>query len=288
MRIPDFTREPFIKTCKYSVVILVLFLFFAPHMFGQGNLLMYPKRLVFEGTQNRVQLLNLTNTGKDSATYRISYVEIKMTSDGQREYLSEPEEGQRFATPFLRVFPRTVTIAPNKSQQVKIQLIKASSLVPGEYRSHLYLRAVPKDEKLEKEKEIVSKNQGLSISLKPIFGYTIANIIKIGEPEIQVELSNLAIENSKKNTAELSFNINRTGNMSPYGDFRVWYISSKGEETIVATHKGISVYVPGPYRKLRIELKNPNGINFNEGELRIVYASSGTGKTIYTETNLKL
>lgn len=235
-----------------------------------------------------MQLLNLTNTGKDSATYRISYVEVKMTGDGQRAYLSEPEEGQRFATPYLRVFPRTVTIAPNKSQQVKIQLIKTSLLESGEYRSHLHLRAVPKDEKLEKEKEIASEDQGLSISLKPIFGYTIANIIKIGEPEIQVELSNLAIEVSEKNIAELRFNINRTGNMSPYGDFRVWHISPKGEETIVATLKGISVYVPGPYRKLRIELKNPKEINFNEGELRIVYASSGTGKTIYTETNFKL
>jgi hypothetical protein len=287
MRIPNFTREPLKKTCKYSVLILVLFLFYAPHTFGQGNLLIYPKRLVFEGTQKRVQLLNLTNTGKDSATYRISYVEIKMTDDGQREYLSEPEEGQRFATPFLRVFPRTVTLAPNKSQQVKIQLIKASSLEPGEYRSHLYLRAVPKDKKLEKKNETDNENTGLSISLTPVFGYTIANIIKIGEPNIQVELSNLAVADREKNFPELSFNINRKGNMSPYGDFSVWHISPKGVETIVGSIKGISVYVPGTYRKLRIKLNNPKEINFNEGELRIVYASSA-GKTIYTETSFKL
>jgi hypothetical protein len=287
MRILNITRDPLKKTCKYPVVILVLFLFFAPHMFGQGNLLLYPKRLVFEGTQNRVQLLNLTNTGKDSATYRISYVEVKMTGDGQREYLKEPEEGQRFATPFLRVFPRTVTIAPNRSQQIKIQLIKTSSLEPGEYRSHLYLRAVPKDKKREKKNETDTENTGLSISLTPVFGYTIANIIKIGEPDIQVELSDIAVEISKKNIPELSFNINRKGNMSPYGDFNVWHISPKGEETIVGSIKGISVYVPGTYRKLRIKLNNPKKINFYEGELRIVYASSA-GKTIYSETSFKL
>jgi hypothetical protein len=287
MKVLNLTRKPLKKTCTYPVLTLGLFLFFAPHMFGQGNLVIYPKRLVFEGTQNRVQLLNLTNTGKDSATYRISYVEIKMTGDGQREHLSEPEDGQRFATPFLRVFPRTVSLGPNKSQQIKIQLIKASSLEPGEYRSHLYLRAVPKEKKLKNKKDNDNENTGLSISLRPVFGYTITNIIKIGEPDIQVELSDIAVEISEKNIPELSFNINRKGNMSPYGDFSVWHISTKGEETIVGSIKGISVYVPGTYRKLRIKLNNSKGLNFKEGELRIVYASSA-GKTIYTETRFNL
>ncbi len=55
-----------------SVCILIVFTYILPFdAVGQGNLLVTPRRIVFEG-KNKSLDLNLANTGQDSATYAIS------------------------------------------------------------------------------------------------------------------------------------------------------------------------------------------------------------------------
>ncbi|MCK7542395.1 MAG: hypothetical protein MZV63_71745 [Marinilabiliales bacterium] len=68
--------------------------------------------------------LNLANIGDDTATYAISLIQIRMTEEGGFETITEPDEGQMFASPYMRYFPRTVTLGPNEAQTVKIQLVK--------------------------------------------------------------------------------------------------------------------------------------------------------------------
>src|SRR5688572_19794449 len=106
-----------------------------------------PKRVVFEGSQ-RTQVLNLANIGQDSATYAISLVQIRMKEDGSFEEITEPDPGQYFATRYLRYFPRTVRLAPNEAQTVRVQVNRSGEMVPGEYRSHLYFRAIPRPKPL--------------------------------------------------------------------------------------------------------------------------------------------
>jgi P pilus assembly chaperone PapD len=109
---------------------------------AQGNLLITPMRVVFEG-QKKIQELNLANTGNDTARYMISLIEIRMNSNGTFERISEPDSGQLFASKFLRFFPRSVILAPGEAQLIKVQLTKTGQLRDGEYRSHIYFRAVP-------------------------------------------------------------------------------------------------------------------------------------------------
>ena len=68
--------------------------------------------------------LNLANTGKDSATYAISLVQIRMNEDGGFENITEPDPGQNFADKNLRFFPRSVTLAPGEAQSIKVQTYK--------------------------------------------------------------------------------------------------------------------------------------------------------------------
>ncbi|MDQ6609880.1 MAG: hypothetical protein M3Y85_08675, partial [Bacteroidota bacterium] len=60
---------------------------------AQGNLLVTPKRVVFEGSK-RSEELNLANTGKDSATYDISFIQIRMKEDGSMENITTPDSTQ--------------------------------------------------------------------------------------------------------------------------------------------------------------------------------------------------
>ena len=133
------------RPVAFIVSLLALFccsLFSGAEAHAQGNLLITPRRAVFEGNQRTIDL-NLANTGADSATYAISIVQIRMTEEGSFETITEPDPGQRFADRYLRYFPRSVTLGPNEAQVVKVQLTGGSELEQGEYRSHFYFRAVP-------------------------------------------------------------------------------------------------------------------------------------------------
>lgn len=267
------------------LLTLLLFLPFAGSLMAQGDLMIFPKRITFDGLQNRTQNINLSNIGKDTATYKLSYSEIKMDQDGQFISIEVPESGQHFASPYLRFYPRMITLAPNESQTVKIQLIKTNELQQGEYRSHLYFRAVPKNKVLEKE-DPTPKSDGLSINLTPIYGLSIANIITIGESTTVVTLSNLAVQKSEEGVS-LLLDFNRNGNMSCYGDIQVNHISPEGITTSAATLKGFAVYTPGNLRRTKIKLYASPNTDYTKGQLQVMYSAQDKGVK-YAEATLRL
>jgi hypothetical protein len=267
------------------LLLLLLLSSYSYQIMAQGNLMIFPKRITFDGIQNKMQIINLSNVGKDTATYKISYNQIKMDEDGKFIPIEEPELNQRFASPYLRFYPRTITIAPNASQTVKIQLLKTNGLQLGEYRSHLYFRAVPKNKVLDKE-ESIDKQEGLSISITPVFGISIANIIIIGESAVTVAISNLEIQHSEKEII-LSLDFNRSGNNSCYGDIQINHISASGITSSAATLKGFAVYAPGNLRKTKIKLNATLNIDYTKGQLQVIYATQDKGIK-YAEASLRL
>ncbi len=271
---------------KFQILLSFTFIYFVVSpvstVEAQGDLMVMPKRLVFDGSQ-RSQEVNLANTGKDTAVYAISFINYKMTESGSFEQIETPEEGQRFATDFLRYFPRRVTLAPNEAQTVRVQLTRTGNLEEGEYRSHMYFRAVEKQTALgEGEKK---KSEGISIQIKTVFGISIPVIIRHGESNTIIALgeSKLKLQGDKP---ILSIGINRSGNMSVYGDLSVDHISPSGKSKQIGFVKGISVYTPNSERYFSMEL-NPEGIDLTTGKLKITYNSSATGE-LFSSTEIKL
>lgn len=251
--------------------LLLFSIFFTPSLLAQGDLLVTPRRVVFSGSQ-RVVELNLANTGQDTAQYNVSIIQYRMTEEGAFEEITEPDPGQFFADKNLRFFPRIVTLAPNEAQTVKMQVINQDRLAPGEYRSHVYFRAVPKETALGFE----NQNQdttSLSVRLIPIFGITIPVIIQVGESDTEVSLSNLSVEAVNDTTNRLHMTFNRTGNMSVYGDLKVIHIAPDGSETNVGTVNGIAVYTPNALRKFRFDLDRTKNVNYKSGKIRITYSA---------------
>ncbi len=56
---------------------------------AQGDLLISPIRIVFEGSK-RSQEINLANVGKDTASYTISMLDYRMKEDGGFEEITVP------------------------------------------------------------------------------------------------------------------------------------------------------------------------------------------------------
>jgi P pilus assembly chaperone PapD len=254
---------------------------------AQGNLLITPRRVVFDGAR-RVMELNLANTGQDTAKYNVSMIQYRMKEDGSFEEITIPDPGQNFADKNIRFFPRTVTLGPNEAQVVKMQVANTTNLAPGEYRSHVYFRAVPKQVALGEE-EIQKDSTAVSVKLIPIFGITIPVIIRIGESTTKVTLSGLKMEMVNDTINRLEMTFNRTGNMSVYGDLKVMYVSPTGITTQVGVVNGIAVYTPNSVRRFRMDLDNKAKVDFRTGSLRVTYsAQSDTKPEKFAEAELVL
>ncbi len=264
-----------------SILSLIagVFLFICPYnVSAQGDLLITPRRIVFEGSKRSMDL-NLANTGKDTATYAISLVQIRMLENGGFETITEPDPGQQFADRYLRFYPRTVTLGPNEAQTVKIQLIRSTELAPGEYRSHFYFRSIPKATPLG-QKEKPKDTTSISVVLTPIFGITIPAIIRIGASTSKVTISGLAFEMINDTLPNLRLVFNRSGNMSVFGDLTVDHISTQGKITRVGNANGVAVYTPNTIRRFQFNLNRIPGVDLKTGTLRVIYTSSTDVKPV--------
>jgi P pilus assembly chaperone PapD len=245
--------------------------------YGQGDLLISPRRIVFDGS-TKTHELNLANSGKDTARYLISMLEIRMKEDGTFEEILQPDEGQNFASKYLRFFPRSVTLAPNEAQTVKVQLNKANNLPEGEYRSHIYFRAAPNAKPLE-EKD-VKDSTAITINIRAVFGITIPAIIRVGESNTTVNLTNVALTRVNDTTNRVSMTINRSGNMSTYGDVMVYHISPDGKSTEVGAARGLAVYTPNKLRNFQLDLDRTKKVDLRTGKLKVVYELQKNDKQV--------
>jgi P pilus assembly chaperone PapD len=255
---------------------IIFICFFIPLFFAvsiqiqaQGNLLVTPRRVVFD-SKKKIQELNLANTGKDTARYVISIIDIRMKEDGSFEQITEPDSGQLFAGKQLRIFPRSVVLAPNEAQVIKVQVTKSEQLEPGEYRSHIYFRAVPSKKPLGEE-EAADNSKEIAVRLTPVFGISIPVIIRSGASDTKVNISDISLETIDQEAPKLNLKFNRTGNMSVYGDLTVNFIPPKGKTKQVASIKGIAIYTPNTARNLHVDLDKTSGIDYRSGKFQIVY-----------------
>jgi len=267
--------------------LLISVTFLSNVCMAQGDLLITPRRVVFEGSKRSINL-NLANTGKDTATYAISLIQIRMKEDGGFETITDPDPGQLFADRFIRFFPRSVTLGPNEAQAVKLQLIRTNELEPGEYRSHLYFRSIPKITPLGEGPE-TRDTTTISVMLTPVFGITIPAIIRVGESTAKVSISDLNFEMISDSIPVLGLVFNRSGNMSFFGDLTVDHISTQGKITRVGIANGVAVYTPNTIRRFQFNLNKIEGLDFRLGTLRIIYSAPSDVKPLrYAEAEMKL
>lgn len=237
---------------------------------GSGDLVVAPTRIVFEGRTRSAQL-GLVNKGSGTATYRISVINMRMSEDGQLTEIAEPEPGQKFSERLFRYSPRQVTLEPGASQAVRLLLRKPKDLEPGEYRSHLMMRAVP-DEGAQSVERPAPEGGGLSVTLIPLFGIAIPVIVRHGDVEYGATISGMEYVAAKE-TGQLSslrFNIGRTGNRSSFGDLTVT-VDDGGDEVVLAQVMRLAVYTPNTNRNVEMPLRVPNGLSLAGKTIKLKY-----------------
>jgi hypothetical protein len=272
---------------KYILIFIVILLnCLNTEISAQGNLLIFPKRVVFKDKQVK-STITLLNLGEETTTFTVSFKQISMSEDGSLTTITVPDEGQFFADPYLRIYPRQVTLMSKESQTVIVQRRRKRNVPAGEYRSHLYFRSEKKDTALSPQKRD-SINE-VSFELTPVFGISLTVIFRLGKVNTTATISDLKLNMLVKNTA-LSFTINRSGNSSLYGDLTIEYYPIKGKPFIVAKTRGIAVYTTIKKRYMSLNLKMLPKMNLKEGSLKVKYTSHKGDEVqkVFAETELLL
>lgn len=271
-----------------KIIPAIVFLCLSIFSYAQGDLLITPTRVVFEGNKQKEEL-NLVNVGGDTAIYSASFVQYKMNEDGGFIQIDSQDTSMMYADPYLRIFPRRVTLAPREPQVIMLQLRRRSDMKDGEYRSHLYFRAEKDITPLGNEPAGEDTTQ-LRVQLIPVFGLSIPVIIRSGSVRVQATLSDLHLEYEQDTIPVFGFTIHRAGNISVYGDFRVEHFPEKGSPYEVGYIKGIGVYTNIDKRFVKLRLTPDPRIPLTGGKLKITYFTTGeTGKiTTHAEGEMEL
>jgi len=243
---------------------------------GLGNLTVTPPRLVFEG-RTRSEVITLVNNGTETATYRISVIEMRMREDGNFERIAEDADQSAVmsAKGLFRYAPRQVELQPGATQSIRILLRKPPELPEGEYRSHLFIQAIPKDG-AGRSVENLGGNQDLSINLTIIPGVTLPIIVRHGSLSATANLSGFSLGPIAEgnNNPALSFKINRNGAKSVYGDLTATYFpSGRNNGVVISQIKLLAVYVPNDARVVVMPLTLPEGVVLSGGTITVSFTT---------------
>ncbi|WP_320052783.1 hypothetical protein [uncultured Acetobacteroides sp.] len=270
----------------FTILFFIIFQSVAISASAQGNLLVTPTRVIFEGKVQKENLC-LVNTDKDTVTYSVSFLEYAMNENGGFLEIDKPDSSFMIAAPYLRVFPRRITLAPGESQTIMLQRRRTAKMGSGEYRSHLYFRSERNYAPLGIKNP--SKDSSISVSLVPIFGLCIPVIIRSGLISVSVKFSDLRLAQVKDTVQNLAFTINRTGNISTYGDIRVEFIPKQGKPYEVVLVRGIGVYTTTNRRFITLPLKDKEKRVLKDGKLKVQYVCAEEGKhNVYAEGELDI
>lgn len=236
-----------------------------------ADLMIFPTRLVFENNQRAAQI-ELVNNGSETATYRISIVNRRMSEFGQFSAAETPAPGELFADHLLRYSPRQVVLAPGVGQTVRIALRKPADLPTGEYRSHLQFDRLPPPGGFSSIDAIPAQSDGLSVQLRTLVGVSIPLIVRHGETASQVSVSGLELLPGPSGEApSLAAVLQRTGNRSVYGDLGATFTPQGGVPQEVGKAGGVAVYSPNALRRVVLVLQAPASMPLARGTLRLSF-----------------
>jgi len=265
---------------------------YAPHLEAQGlgDFSVTPTRLVFEG-RDATETVTVVNSSAQTATFRISFVHMQMGENGELTQIENLPDGYNAAEPMLRYAPRQIEIPPGQVQVVRIALRKPDALAAGEYRSHMFFRAVPDESRGQAiEQAGTADAGGLRIDLIPIFGITIPAIVRHGDISAKAALSEFALAR-RDNLQVLRFRIAREGDASLYGDVSVSYTppSGQGRGTVIAELNRVAVYPEVSRRQVEVALRPPPGVTLaSGGTLEITYRSADASAAVLSASTYRI
>jgi len=259
---------------------------------GGGDLVVSPTRVVFEA-RTRSSKVTLANRGSATATFRISLIDMSMDEYGQMNQAAPEDTSLPSAKGLIRYAPRQIDIAPGATQVVRLSLRKPANLADGEYRSHMFFRAVPPEGAGRSVTDDTPLEKGeLRIQLVPIYGVTIPIIVRNGQLSTNAGLQNLVLKDATDTEPQkLEIELTRAGDRSTFGDLVALYRPADGgDEIVVGRVSRVAVYTPNAKRTVVLTLRVPDGVSLKPGgAIHVTYRETDEeGGKILAESDFAL
>lgn len=259
------------------------------------NVRLVPRRVFFTG-RTRSAEVHLINSSPTPVTYRIELAERQMLPNGRLEEIAQPAPDGYSARSFLQYSPRQVTLQPRSTQTVRLLLRKPADLPPGEYRSHLKCRALPPASREGNAVKAEPEARRLNVQLIMLPAITIPIIVRHGDGlAAKVRLTGLTLHPGKdrKSPPTLSFQVNREGPISVFGDLSLVFVPKRGGGTReLAARRGIAVYRELEHLDGELALALAPGEILGSGRLRLTFLSrpedDGRGSPVAAAAELEL
>jgi fimbrial chaperone protein len=258
--------------CLFLVAAILL-----PHASWAKNaeIMMLPTRVVME-KNDRFSTVVIKNTGDATGDFNIDLVDMKMEETGMVVPYATGEAPAFSAIPYIHIAPKSVTLKPGESQNVRLLLRKPEGMEPGEYRSHVKVRLV--NDNTDQPKEVT---KDAVISVKANLVIVIPVIVRNGDTSLTMGIEQPKLGHDAAGHPTVDMYLTRQGNRSSMGDISVT-CSQGGAAKVIKFFPGVSVYRPTTRRFISVPLdETPKDINLSSCNLGITYAAQqkeGGGK----------
>jgi hypothetical protein len=240
-----------------------------------GGLLVFPKRVVFSGRE-RSAVLTLMNSGAKPTTFRLELIDLRMDEEGRLMPYRENEGAPgRTLKGMVRFSPRQVTVEAGDQQTVRVFVRKPADLEPGEYRSHLLLRALPSTDQGPRIEDFQAEQENaLSIRITALPAISLPVIVRHGDLDASVSLQVVDVLERGPGSQVLSLRLDRQGDRSVYGDMAAYWLPALGgDEILVGRANGVAIYTTVQQRTFDLPLRLPEDLRWDAGVLRVAFES---------------
>ncbi len=233
-----------------------------------AEIMMLPTRVVMENN-DRSSTVVIKNTGDATGDFDIDLVDMKMGEDGMVVPYAAGETPQYSAIPLIHIAPKSVTLKPGESQNVRLLLRKPETLEPGEYRAHVKVRLVNDN---ADEPKAASKDAVISVKANLVI--IIPVIVRNGATNLTMGIEDAKLARDKNGNASVNLYLTRQGNRSSMGDISVTCSHGSAKPEVIKFFPGVSVYRPTEKRFLSVPLdETPKDVNLSACELGVTYAA---------------
>jgi Pili and flagellar-assembly chaperone, PapD N-terminal domain len=205
-----------------------------------------PQRIVLDARAG-TSSLQLTNTGKDSGSYRVELVDMIYQDDGKVVQATKAPAGYPSAKEMIRFSPSQIRLEPGETQTVRILIKPEAVNADGEYRVHAVLRQLPDVAHVKEPVKGLSTVAGV-IGIEQ--SVAIPVIIRRGTAPALGSIVSLKIVDGKPGRLDMS--LGRSGNQSIYSILRIKDKSG----AVVNEVKGVAVPVPNKTRRFLFPLND--------------------------------
>lgn len=229
---------------------------------GQG-ILFSEYRVIVQG--NHISTLQVCNPTQEVRTYQLSVINKRMDENGVIHDLADSVDIPWSLRPWLRVFPRRITLEPGGCQEVQLQVKMPTSTSAGEYRTYLHFLPLLKPSQTQATQQGQS---GMQMDIVFRVGSAIPVIYRKNTTRPTLSIDSLRLVNQPNGPHLLEFRINRHGNQSVFGKILVEG-RVKGKPYTLVAQTGRALYNETKGRKFVFPVKLENIDTEPDGRVKI-------------------